>query len=150
MNKRNFARIFSLFNILIISFILSIYLFSCNKKSPNDSHSDDVYEAPLQTNEGWETAQHSQVGLRSQKLLEMLEFINRHQNHGVHAILIAKDNNLIFEEYFEGYLWDSSKPNFQGAWITYDMDTPHFMASVTKSVISVPLDSLEPFSIEYS
>lgn len=135
MSKRNFNSIFSLFNIIILSLAVSICLFSCNKKNVNGIPKD-TYEAPVQTNDGWETAQPSQVGLQSQKLLEMLEYINGHQNHGVHSILIVKDNKLVFEEYFEGYLWDGSKPNFQGAWITYDMDTPHFMASVTKSVTS--------------
>ncbi len=136
MSKKKFVRIFSLSNFIILTLALAICLFSCDKKSTNKAQPDDNYGAPIQTNDGWETAQPSQVMLRSQKLLEMLAYINGIQNHGVHAILIVKDGKLVFEEYFKGYLWDISKPNFQGAFVTYNMDTPHYLASVTKSVTS--------------
>ena len=104
MNKKIFAHIFFLSDFIILTLALAICLFSCDKKSPTQVQPDDNYAAPLQTNDGWETAQPSQVGLRSQKLLEMLAYINGIQNHGMHAILIVKDEKLVFEEYFKGYL----------------------------------------------
>lgn len=137
MRKNNFIPIFFLIRLVQIGLALTIGLLCCDARAPNDDRSEPAYIAPIQTDDGWETTAPALVNLNSQKLLDLLAHINGRQNHGVHAILIVKNGKLIFEEYFRGYLWDSSKPNFQGALVTYDRDTPHYLASVSKSVTSI-------------
>lgn len=55
----------------------------------------------------------------------------------VHALLIYKDDNLVFEEYFPGhqYKWDG--PNHHGEWMNWDQSMLHGVKSVSKSIVSL-------------
>ncbi|MFH1194763.1 MAG: serine hydrolase [bacterium] len=121
----------------ILIFSLS-FLISCGENSPEyQPPVEDPFEAPEQTNDGWETAKPSEAHLNPEALIDMIEYINQYQNHGLHSVLIFKDNKLVFERYYEGYLWDSNYSNFQGDFVKYDRNTLHYLASVSKSVTSV-------------
>lgn len=55
----------------------------------------------------------------------------------VHAMIIFKDNILLFEEYFPGhqYKWDG--PNHHGEKIIWDQSMLHGVKSVSKSIVSL-------------
>jgi len=55
----------------------------------------------------------------------------------VHSMLLFKDNEMVFEEYFPGhqYKWDG--PNHHGAWVKWDKSMLHGLRSVSKSITSL-------------
>ncbi len=55
----------------------------------------------------------------------------------VHAMIIFKDNKMLFEEYFPGhqYKWDG--PNHHGEKISWDHSMLHGVKSVSKSIVSL-------------
>jgi len=100
-----------------------------------------TYRIPTQTNDGWTTASLDDVGLDEAPLGELIERISRKDYQNIHGILIVKDGMLVFEEYFEGYDFAYTGPwssalNFRGKRTDYGIDTPHSLASVTKSITS--------------
>ena len=119
-------------SLLILSLIL-IVSFSCKKNRLPDYE----YIIPELTDDGWEVSSADEAGLNSNNIAEMMDYINETPDHNIHSILIFKDDYLIFEEYFEGYLYSSNPPGSNGPFIQYDRLTDHFLASVSKSVTSV-------------
>ncbi len=122
--------------ILILSLIL-IISFSCNKNKI------DAYEytVPDFSNDGWAVSSTDEVGINTDIICDMMDFIIETPDHNIHSILIFKDDNLVFEEYFEGYLYSSNPPGSNGPLIHYDEFTDHYLASVSKSITSVILGS---------
>lgn len=55
----------------------------------------------------------------------------------VHAMLIYKDNKIVFEEYFPGHQYKWEGPNHHGEWINWDKSMPHGVKSVSKSITSL-------------
>ncbi len=105
------------------------------------SEHDYAYQIPEQTNDGWATASLDEVGMNEELLGELIERINRKEYRNVHGILIVKNGKLVFEEYFEGYTFAYTGPwssalNFRGKRTDFGIDTPHNLASVTKSFTS--------------
>jgi len=79
--------------------------------------------------------------MNKELLGELIERIDRKEYRNVHGILIVKDGKLVFEEYFEGYDFSYTAPwssalNFRGKRTDYGRDTPHNLASVSKSFTS--------------
>jgi CubicO group peptidase (beta-lactamase class C family) len=100
-----------------------------------------VYRIPEQTNDGWVTAGLEGVGMREDMLGEMMKRIYSKEYQNVHGILIVKNGKLVFEEYFEGYTFSYTGPwssalKFRGERTDFGIDTPHNLASVTKSITS--------------
>ncbi len=121
-----------------ILLVLSLFLFTslnCKKNNINAY----VYTIPTFSNDGWEVRSAEDVGLNIKRLSAMMDDINETSDHNIHSISIIKNNTLVFEEYFEGYLYSSNPPGSNGAFIQYDEDTDHFLASVSKSITSVIL-----------
>ncbi len=96
-----------------------------------------AYSAAQEVADGLETASLEDVGMAAAPIRDMMDYINDTEMHRIHDILILRNHKLVFEEYFPGYafVWDS--PGSDGAWMEYDRETAHFMASVSKSVTSV-------------
>ena len=95
--------------------ILLILLASCEQKD-----SPYVYHKPENHADGWEIEDLSEAGIEPDKLGSMMADIQDGGYDNLHGILLVKDDKLVFEEYFQGYSWDSK----------------HYLASVTKSVSS--------------
>jgi CubicO group peptidase (beta-lactamase class C family) len=100
-----------------------------------------AYQIPEQTGDGWATASLDDVGMNEELLGELIERIERKEYRNVHGIVIVKNGKLVFEEYFEGYDFAYTAPwssalNFRGKRTDYGIDTPHNLASVSKSVTS--------------
>ena len=84
----------------------------------------------------WQTASPAEVGIDDQLLNAAVERIQNGSYQNVHSILIVKDGKLVFEEYFSGYAWDYAGDGFKGELTDFDAETPHNLASVTKSFTS--------------
>lgn len=120
---------------LLIS-LLVLLILSCTEDSTVEPPPPYSYNAPEQTDDGWETAAINDVGIEGEKLTEVVNLINYNLYSEVHSILIVKDGKLVFEEYFNGREFDYSGANHHGSIINYDMDRIHNQASVTKSFTS--------------
>jgi CubicO group peptidase (beta-lactamase class C family) len=91
---------------------------------------------PLQTGDGWQTASPASVGLDARQLDRAAARIRNGTYPNVHSLLIVKDGQLVFEEYFPGYAWSYAGEQFRGRLVDFDRDTLHNLASVTKSFTS--------------
>ena len=80
----------------------------------------------------WDTAQPDEVDINEELLAELIARINNKEYQNIHSILIIKDGNLVFEEYFPGYEWDWDAEQFQGEFTQFDTDTLHPIMSVSK------------------
>ena len=91
------------------------------------------FEAPADVGDGWLTASPGEVGLDEAPLRELAARLDRDKNLNVHAVLVIKDERLVYEQYFEGsdQDWGSDLGH-----VTFDRDTLHDLRSVSKSVTS--------------
>jgi CubicO group peptidase (beta-lactamase class C family) len=122
---------------LKILFIIIIFILISSCRYSGEPEFSYQYIPPPQIDDGWETASLSLVGLNPEPIRHMMDYLNRENEHKIHSILIVKDNKLVLEEYLKGYLYNDNPPGSNGAYIQYDRDVLHFLASVTKSITSV-------------
>jgi CubicO group peptidase (beta-lactamase class C family) len=122
-------------SVLLLILCCAVWVVSC---TPEHEY---TYRIPERTNDGWVTASLDDVGMNEEPLGELIELIDRKEYRNVHGILIVKNGKLVFEQYFEGYTFAYSGPwssalNFRGKRTDFGIDTPHNLASVTKSFTS--------------
>ncbi len=60
-------------------------------------------DTPVELNDGWMTANINDYGIDQSKLLEVISSIHAKKLVNTHSILIAKENKLVFETYFDGF-----------------------------------------------
>lgn len=128
--KRSIIQMYFLFVIIILQII------SCSEETVNDPPPPYTYKIPERINDGWTTASLHDVGMSEEKLLELIDLINFKIIKNIDGIILVKDDLLVFEEYFSGYQYDYNASNYLGQAVDYDIDTPHHLASVTKSFTS--------------
>lgn len=112
--------------------IFSLMQISCSK-----DYSDYYpYNPPVSLNDGLATGTLEEARIDTQKILKAALKIQDGKYGEVHSMLIYKDNNLVFEEYFRGhrYKWDA--PGYLGQEIQWDYSKFHQIMSCTKSVTS--------------
>src|SRR5512139_459096 len=92
----------------------------CSSVQPSTSNSvpDPIYWP----SEGWRTSTPEEQGMDSDLLAKMFEHIDQNQIN-LHSALIVRNGTVVAEAYFH----------------PYTADTPHQVASVTKSVVSILL-----------
>jgi CubicO group peptidase (beta-lactamase class C family) len=81
----------------------------------------------------WATKTPVEVGLKPAPLAALSEQLRATPDWNVHAVLIAKDGALVYEQYLEGL--DESWGHALGV-VRFDRETLHDMRSTTKSVVS--------------
>lgn len=128
-----------------LSLGLSLIIAACgggssyNENSSSDSNiigqennNDNAYRyiKPTPDND-WNTATLEEVSLSVDSFENMFNRQNL-DNLNIDSILVIKDNQLVFEQYFPGV-------TANGTAINYDKDTPHTVFSVSKSVTSLAL-----------
>lgn len=107
------------------------------------------YRIPEQADDGWKTASLIDVGMRTEPLVRLMNnLLNRH-DHFIHGIVLIKNSQLVFEEYFGGRDAVINEETLKklvspGGDIEtrdrpFDRATLHFQASVTKSLTSLLL-----------
>ena len=112
--------------------VLGFLVYSCSR----DSIAPYIYMVPEAGSEGWEVAYADSEGVDHTLLEEMMDLIRATPRNNIHCILVFKNGKLVFEEYFEGYLYSSDPPGSNGDYIMYDSNTDHYLASVSKTVTS--------------
>lgn len=125
-----------LFYIALILFIILFLFnfFSCsNSNNPLNDNTGYQYEVPVQTDDGWETATLSSVGMNETPFVDLMNDLDEIDNHRIHSLLIIKDDRLVFEEYFPGDRFNLGR--FTGE-RGFDRITTHDLCSATKSFVS--------------
>lgn len=99
-----------------------------------EADSASPYQPPKQLDDGWRTASVEAVGLQRAPLERMTKAIRRGEEYrNIHSVLIAKDGQLVYEEYFAGE--DTRRGVGRLGHVVFDRDTRHDVRSVTKSVV---------------
>ena len=126
--------------IIIIVFVYFITT-GCAEKALEPVVSNYQYEIPNNINDGLETSSINEVGIKPEPLNQLMNNLQSRE-HNYHAILIIKDEKLVFEEYFRGRQFDiRNKNDLNGERLNYSninfgTNELHFDASVTKSFTS--------------
>jgi CubicO group peptidase (beta-lactamase class C family) len=94
---------------------------------------------PEETGDGWRTTSLERVGIHATDIQELIKQIDDGTYQNIHSIVIVKDDQLVFEEYFQGYTWSYGADQYKGDLVDFDRDTIHNLASVTKSFTSALL-----------
>jgi CubicO group peptidase (beta-lactamase class C family) len=113
--------------------LMQVFVICCLSCSENITTNDDivyVYTVPSQTDDGWETASLTDVGMDETPIAQFMNEALNNLEHKIHGILIVKSGRLVFEEYFPGYAF------YHGPLTEFDRETKHNLASVTKSFTS--------------
>jgi CubicO group peptidase (beta-lactamase class C family) len=87
------------------------------------------YKIPEQTDDGWQTADASEVKINKKKLNDLAEKILKGTYPNIHSVLVIKNGKLVFEEYFPGR--DAVK-----GYIDFTREDLHGVMSATKSFSS--------------
>lgn len=132
-----------------LSGIACLLLLTLGTSSASPTPRDSAVESPPsvvgsahpsqevpQLEDGWRTGTPEDVGLSSQPLAAMTEALRRDEYPNVHAVLLAKDGRLIYEEHFEGTAWRWMDGRADSVLAQFDRETLHEVRSVTKSVTS--------------
>lgn len=80
------------------------------------------YSQPKALTDGWETANLIEQGVDTARIYQLFTQL-QNGDHKLHSVLLVKNNQLIIEEYFDGY----------------SEDKPHDLRSTTKSIMSILL-----------
>ncbi|WP_298903172.1 serine hydrolase [uncultured Psychroserpens sp.] len=90
-----------------------------NKISSNGPLNQST-KKPIQTNDGWVTASIQELDIKASPLIRMIDSINKKSLVNTHSVLIARQDKLVFEAYFDGY----------------NSAIPHDQRSASKSIAS--------------
>jgi CubicO group peptidase (beta-lactamase class C family) len=92
-----------------------------------------AYRVPSAIDDGWKTARADKLGVDPARLATLTAAIRAWPELGVHAVLIERTGQLIYEEYFDGFdeRWGESLGR-----VTMSAEVRHDLRSVTKSVVS--------------
>jgi CubicO group peptidase (beta-lactamase class C family) len=101
--------------------------------SPTDL--DSALESPPNTGDGWQTATLQSVGMDPKPVRNLLRLIGSTEDHGIHSLLIVKDQRLVVEEYWPGT--DLNPVGLSPVAKDFDRETLHYVASVSKSMTSI-------------
>ena len=112
--------------------VILLTLFTHSNSFPQ-AVSDASYKVPAAKDDGWKTEHADELGVDSKRLSILSQSIRAWPELGVHAILIERDQRLIYEEYFDGFDEQWGEPLGK---ISMTMDRKHDLRSVTKSVLS--------------
>jgi len=89
------------------------------------------YRKPVKIDDGWECANLENVNINKDKIFECINRIRDGKYKDVHSLLIIKDNQLVFEEYF------GAEGKINGPFINkIYRDRIHHQSSVTKTFTS--------------
>lgn len=77
-------------------------------------------DTPSSLNDGWNTENLNEVGINPVPLARMIDNIKANQFPNTHSVLIAREDKLVFEAYFDGYT----------------ANIPHDLRSASKSISS--------------
>ena len=106
----------------------------------SQTHTRDAnysYSIPQQLADGIKTGSIANSTLDSNKIIELTKLILKDSFPNIHSLLIAKDNKLIYENYFSGKdeNWGSNL-----GYVEHDYNILHDTRSISKSVVAACID----------
>ena len=122
----------SVWTMIFLTALLAFIVAGCDSTVPPQYS----YQPPEQLEDGIDVGSLAGVAMDVTLLAEAVDGIENGRFGEIHALLIFKDGQLVFEEYFPGhdYQWDG--PNFHGDWVNWNWDREHNIHSVGKSITS--------------
>ncbi len=96
-----------------------------------------TYHTPEHINDGLATGSLADVHIDSVLIEQAVNNIFRGRYKEVHAMLVFKDDRLVFESYFHGHKFNFDAAEHQGEPVTWERDSLHRMMSVSKSITSI-------------
>ncbi len=117
------------------SVISLILLTGCSQTHIRDTNYN--YSAPKQLSDGIKTDDIKNVNIDCNKIIELTKLILKDTFPNIHSLLIARDNKLVYENYFSG------KDEYWGLSLGYakhDANILHDIRSISKSVVSACID----------
>ncbi|MEJ2617116.1 MAG: serine hydrolase [Ignavibacteriaceae bacterium] len=133
-------KLISIFIYLMIPF----FLMDCSNDNPptapNDISDGYTYKVPEQTDDGWETASLSDVGVDPTIITNLMNDLNN-RDHYIHSIVIVKNGKLVLEEYFSGRDVELDEQIAGSGELKYtnknfNCNTLHFLGSANKCIWS--------------
>jgi len=128
----------------LLSLWLGIIIFAC---ADNPTDSVTLPPVPQDLGDGWEVSSLASEGINPERVAWLSGAIKAGQFGQIHSVLIARNNKLVFEEYYG----------------EYNAGKVHALASVTKSIVSLLVgiakdrgyienidEPIEPFFPEYA
>lgn len=96
-----------------------------------------LYRLPVTLDDGWSPVAPEELGLSREPLETMTAAIRRGDYQNVHAVLVAKDGRLVYEEYFTGTDRRPEGGDYaETVTLTFDAETLHTTRSAGKSFTS--------------
>ena len=121
--------------ILTTGFVLLLFL-QCTKHPTESEEISYIYTIPPQVDDGLDTGSLSSVGMDESIFENLVVKINVGIYSEIHAILVMKENKLVFEKYWPGHDFSYSASNYHGDLVDFDLNTRHNTHSTTKSFTS--------------
>jgi CubicO group peptidase (beta-lactamase class C family) len=112
-----------------------ILLTGCSQTHIRDTNYN--YSAPKELDDGIKTDDIKNVNIDSDKIIELTKLILKDTFPNIHSLLIARDNKIVYENYFSG------KDEYWGLSLGYakhDTNILHDIRSISKSVVSACID----------
>ena len=116
-----------------IGIVVLFSLIGCADENPVASYE---YSPPPDVGDGWKPASLKSVGMEESYISMIARDVNDGVFSEVHAVLIVKDDRLVFEEYWPGHDFGPINPLYHGAYVQFDRNRRHNTHSATKSLTS--------------
>jgi len=114
--------------------LLSLLVNSTCKK---DISSQFPYNPPLQIKDGLQVGNPEEVRMDKDMLRKAAGRIENGKYGEVHSMLIYKNDQLVFEEYFQGHTYQWDAPRHYGNYVIWNRDMLHCIHSDSKSFTSL-------------
>ena len=108
-------------------FLILVILLSCTAGKDSAPYK---YQQPVKLDDGLNTLSLKKYNADMSIMDDAIKQIEKNSFGEIHSVLVAYENNLFIEEYFPGKA-------FNGGYTKFDINTPHSLASVTKSITSI-------------
>jgi CubicO group peptidase (beta-lactamase class C family) len=115
---------------------IALLIASCKLDSPHEDALVPQIPVPEVTDDGWEVASLSSVGMDAAKFSQLIDRLEQIGEHRIHSILVVRNGKLVFEQYYSGLKFNLGQYTGQTG---YDMNDLHVLCSATKSVTSALL-----------
>lgn len=120
---------------LLTSLLCLLWLTGCSQTHRRDTNYS--YSKPIQTFDGIAIDDLLSVKIDTSKIIQLTKQILGDSFPNIHSVLIAKDNKLVYENYFDGK--DESWGSNLG-YANHDLHKLHDIRSISKSIVAACID----------
>ena len=119
----------------ILFAICLVWLTSCSQTHVRDTNYN--YTTPKFLNDSIEIDNITKANIDSNKIIELTKLILKDSFPNIHSLLIAKDNKLVYENYFSG---KDESWGWSLGYAKHDTNVLHDIRSISKSVVAACID----------